>query len=194
MPFCKKKGKRNKMEFYNKEKNYFFTSDTEFNHKNIIKYCNRPFDNVEEMNHAIINNWNSVVKKKDIVFHLGDIGRDCETLVAQLNGTIYYVKGNHDHDSKAPYIREIQIEDLKDEYGNKQLIVLCHYSMRSWNKSHYGSFHIFGHHHNNLEPYGLSFDVGQDTHNFYPYSLDEICDKMETLKPIVDFRKENNGR
>ena len=66
--------------------------------------------------------------------------------------------------------------------------------MRSWNKSHYGSWCLWGHHHNNLEPYGLSFDVGQDTHNFYPYSLNEICDKMKTLKPIVDFRKENNGR
>jgi calcineurin-like phosphoesterase family protein len=61
--------------------------------------------------------------------------------------------------------------------------------MRSWPLSHYASWHLFGHHHGRLESYGLSFDCGTDTNNFYPYSLDDVCKKMATLKPIVDFRK-----
>ena len=62
-----------------------------------------------------------------------------------------------------------------------QLIVLCHYSMRKWNKSHYGSWHLYGHSHGNLPPLGLSFDVGVDTNDYYPYSLDDVSNKMKTL-------------
>jgi calcineurin-like phosphoesterase family protein len=61
--------------------------------------------------------------------------------------------------------------------------------MRSWDKSHYASWCLFGHHHGSLELYGLSFDVGVDCWNFFPVSLEQIDKKMSTLKPIVDFRK-----
>ena len=50
----------------------FLVSDTHFNHENILKYCNRPFNTIEEMNVALIGNWNSVVKDDDIVYFLGD--------------------------------------------------------------------------------------------------------------------------
>jgi calcineurin-like phosphoesterase family protein len=65
--------------------------------------------------------------------------------------------------------------------------------MRSWKYSHFASYHLFGHHHGRLEPYGLSFDCGMDTNNFFPYSLDDIERKMKTLKPIVDFRNKVRG-
>ena len=41
----------------------FFTSDTHFKHANIIKFCERPFGSIEEMNEALIANWNRVVGK-----------------------------------------------------------------------------------------------------------------------------------
>lgn len=50
----------------------FFTSDTHFGHANIIRFCKRPFENVEEMNEALIENWNKVVSDDDTVFHLGE--------------------------------------------------------------------------------------------------------------------------
>ncbi len=143
------------------------------------------------MNEAIIENWNKIVGFHDIVYHLGDIGRNCKREISRLNGDIFYVRGNHDANtfiSTAPSIREINILGLLDEYGNQRLIVLCHYAMRSWNKSHYASWHLFGHHHGKLEPYGLSFDVGVDCNDYYPFSLDQIIEKMKTLKPIVDYR------
>ena len=60
---------------YNEEeaKHIFFTSDTHFDHKNILRFCNRPWETVEEMNQGLIDNWNSVVGPDDIVFHLGDV-------------------------------------------------------------------------------------------------------------------------
>ena len=50
----------------------FFTSDHHFYHSNIIKYCQRPFHSVEEMNEEMIRRWNSVVGVDDTVYYLGD--------------------------------------------------------------------------------------------------------------------------
>ena len=88
------------ISFDTKEQNIFFTSDTHFWHENIIKFCNRPFSSIEEMNDTIIENWNKVVGKNDIVFHLGDFcfcGSDkFKELIEKLNGRIYLILGNHD--------------------------------------------------------------------------------------------------
>lgn len=78
----------------------YVTSDTHFNHKNIIEYCNRPYATVEEMNESIINNWNSTVGEDDTVFFLGDfcLGNR-ENLIElghRLNGHKILVMGNHD--------------------------------------------------------------------------------------------------
>ena len=73
----------------------FFTSDTHFNHTNIIRFCNRPFKDVVHMNETIISNWNRVVGPEDIVFHLGDfcLGGSAEwvNVLNRLNGKIYLI-------------------------------------------------------------------------------------------------------
>lgn len=85
----------------------YFISDTHFNHGNIIKYCKRPFNNVNEMNNIIILNWNNIVKNDDIIYHLGDfsLGRKEDTIgIAQkLNGIKYIIRGNHDNWSVNTY-------------------------------------------------------------------------------------------
>lgn len=79
----------------------FVTSDTHFNHENIIKYCNRPFKDSKEMNEIIIKNWNEVVSNNDIVYHLGDFGfgtfSELQDIFNRLNGIKYLVMGNHDY-------------------------------------------------------------------------------------------------
>jgi calcineurin-like phosphoesterase family protein len=166
----------------------WFTSDLHLGHENIIKYCNRPFKSVDEMDNVLIDNWNKVVKEFDTVYCLGDFCmKNRQKYLERLNGYTYFLKGSHDKDIAQPYMIAINSR-LEDEYGNDRTIVLCHYAMRSWPLSHYASWHLFGHSHGKLESYGLSFDVGVDCWNFYPVSLEQVAEKMKTLTPIVDFR------
>jgi len=78
----------------------WFTADTHFSHTNIIKYASRPFRNIEEMNQTLIENWNALVAKNDLVFFLGDFGMGTtEHLLEinqQLNGKKICIRGNHD--------------------------------------------------------------------------------------------------
>jgi calcineurin-like phosphoesterase family protein len=78
----------------------FFTSDTHFGHKNIIKYSNRPFADVSHMNEALIENWNALVSPEDTVYHLGDVAlgpwEDWDKVLTRLNGYKVLVVGNHE--------------------------------------------------------------------------------------------------
>lgn len=167
----------------------YFTADTHFNHKNIIKYCGRPFGDVTEMNKVLIDNWNARVCSADTVYFLGDFcfGKPAEFL-AELNGDIIFIKGSHDPNINAPYLMPIKIPIIIED-GYQKLIVLCHYAMRSWERSHYRAWHLYGHHHGRLAPYGLSFDVGVDCWDYYPVSLLDVVEKMKGLNCIVDYTK-----
>lgn len=193
---------------FNKDK-LFFTSDTHFFHKNIIKYCDRPFDNVEEMNAKIVENWNKVVPKDGVVFHLGDVSltggsKRLSEILMKLNGTIHLITGNHERDAlDKEYIRtrwesindlvEIEVEDEEITYG-KQQIVMCHYPMIAWNGSHRGTWQLFGHVHGGLSNKGIikhaptQIDMGVDCHNFTPVSyqqVKEIITQQHLKKEIV---------
>ena len=80
--------------------NVWFIADTHFGHSKIIEYCNRPFPNADIMDFNMIQRWNEVVRKDDKVYHLGDFAlgnkEQVASIVEQLNGKIYLVKGNHD--------------------------------------------------------------------------------------------------
>jgi calcineurin-like phosphoesterase family protein len=173
----------------------WFTSDNHFGHANIIKFCHRPFDDVDEMNAEMIKRWNEKVAPEDLVYHLGDFAlmptQKLRQLIAQLNGKIHLIVGNHEKAAlgctdcfewvKDTY--ELKVED-KDAKGSQRLIVLLHYAMRVWNKSHNGSWHLYGHSHGSLpdDISSLSFDVSVDCHDFYPISYQEVKDLMATKK------------
>ena len=165
--------------------NYFFTSDTHFFHGNIMKYCQRPFDSVEEMNETIIENWNSVVKKEDFIYHLGDFAmgplQKTQEVFERLNGRKYLIRGNHDNNS----IKQLGWVWVKDTAMIKvydQYIWLSHYPHRTWNRAIHGAWHLFGHIHNKKAPYWLSFNVGVDAWDFTPISYDQVNKTMEFLK------------
>lgn len=156
---------------------WWFTSDEHYGHENIIKYCYRSFESVGEMDYKLISNHNAVVKPGDVVYHLGDftLKKDAHNYISRLNGTHVFIKGSHDRwlSKSEPYIREIKIE--------KQNVVLCHYAMRRWAKSHHGSWQLYGHSHGHLPPEGKQWDVGVDNNNYYPVSWDKVKKIMEQL-------------
>jgi calcineurin-like phosphoesterase family protein len=171
----------------------WFTSDPHFGHANIIKYCKRPFENVEDMNQVLIDNWNMVVDHDDLIICGGDfaLGNSKSTIsvLNQLNGNKILIKGNHEKsvlsnkEARTFFnggiydILEITIldEEVSDEF---QDIILCHYPMVTWDKSHRGSWQLFGHVHGMLDgDKRLSpnqMDIGVDSNGFRPISYQEV--------------------
>lgn len=108
--------------------NTFIISDTHFSHKGIVKFLRadgvtkeRPWDTIEEMDEALVANWNSVVGPKDKVYHLGDvvINRSALPILARLNGTKILVKGNHDVfrvEEYTPYFKDIRGSAVLNDY------------------------------------------------------------------------------
>lgn len=169
---------------------YWFTSDEHYDHQNIIKYCKRPFADIEEMNKEIINRHNEVIHNKDIIIHAGDTCWHKTFLLkghlAKLNGTNIFLKGSHDKQLSTthPYIWEKMIED--------KYIVVCHYAMRTWPRSHYNSWQLFGHSHGRLDPIGKQYDVGVDNNNFYPVSFEQLKEIMENRPDNFNLIRKDN--
>lgn len=177
-----------------KYQNIFFTSDTHFGHTNILKYCSRPFSDIETMNNSLIKKWNETVKPNDIVFHLGDVGFDknIKNILYNLNGEIHLILGNHDNKIKNIVDRFESVNNQMHISINGQQIYLNHFPFLCFAGS-YGNMNsechtwqLFGHVHSG--PYsdtGLDhqrlkilfptqYDVGVDNNDFRPVSYDEI--------------------
>jgi calcineurin-like phosphoesterase family protein len=178
----------------------WFSSDHHFNHANIIRYDKRPYKDVKEMNYTLIANHNAQVQPNDTVYFLGDLGfgSDLVSLIKRLNGKKFLTPGNHDKQNlKNPDFCAIfeKIEKEMEVSINGQLMFLSHYAHRTWNKSHRGSYHLYGHSHGSLadDPNSLSFDVGVNCHNYFPLSFAEVerIMKTKTWKPIDHHGKKD---
>lgn len=132
--------------------NTFIVSDTHFSHRGIVKFIRadgvtkeRPWDNIEEMDEALIENWNSVVRPTDTVIHLGDvvINRSALSILGKLNGVKKLVKGNHDVfrlEEYTPYFKDILGSKSYDDF------ILTHIpvheaSIERWKGNIHGHLH-----------------------------------------------------
>lgn len=180
----------------------YYTSDLHFSHGNIVKFCDRPWkktdahgnilldDNgdiipdIEAMDAALIENWNSRITDHDHVYVLGDFCFNKTRFVEfleKLNGIIHIIYGNHDPDNvyqmTAHLKRKVYFHPLvytvKDE-GRK--IVLCHYPIYEWNGYYNGVVHFHGHTHGSIGKnyHTNAFDVGVDCHDYMPRTYEEI--------------------
>jgi calcineurin-like phosphoesterase family protein len=158
--------------------NIFFSADWHNLHYNILRFCNRPFKNVIEQEQCLLENHNSIVKPKDIVYCIGDIAMTKEgaiSALSKMNGIKIFILGNHDFKFEniiKQYCREVH--NLCDIRIEQQKITLCHYAMRVWNCSHHGAWCVHGHSHGTLPSLGKSYDVGVDSNNFKPVSFEEL--------------------
>jgi len=181
-------------------KNYF-TADLHIGHHNIISYDGRPFNTIVEHDQTIVNNWNSIVKKEDNVYFLGDFSlgykkaKDYDkSIMLSLNGNKFFIKGNHDHDQTVKSYKETgtYLGQLAEINIDGQIITLCHYAMLVWNKSHRGAWQLHGHSHHSLpiDNTSLRLDVGINGTNYFPLSFQEIREilKKREYKPIDDHQ------
>jgi len=172
---------------------FYFTSDNHFWHGNIIKYCNRPFASVEDMNRVMISNWNEIVMPEDTIFHIGDFGL-CKSSEApdapkdpfkfirnQLNGNIIFIAGNHDGNNKNRSI----IESMIIIHGGHK-IFLTH-NPKYFRKDIEWNF--CGHTHGNEGTFrrigkSIIVDIGVDCWGFKPVNINDI------IKGYSQWRKQ----
>lgn len=178
----------------------WISADHHFGHENIIKYCARPFGDVSEMDQELVSRHNEVVGQDDLVYFLGDLtlggAESARAYLGSLYGDIRVVPGSHDYrwlphasdlvsasEHRVKVLPplcslEIRRDPIGNEYVRPLVIVLCHYGMRVWDRSHYGSLHLYGHSHGKLPGKGRSMDVGVDTNDFRPYLLRDVVDLL----------------
>lgn len=172
----------------------WFTSDLHFGHKAMLKHCNRPFKDVDEMDRVLIQNWNDWVEDKDHVFVLGDLSfrsnTDTLAILGELKGTKYLIRGNHDHRLSSTVLSMFDggVADYHEIDVDNQRIVLCHFAFRSWNRMHYGSWNLHGHSHGNLEPFGKQLDVGVDAYAFLEDLTTYCPNSYDDVKAILEAR------
>lgn len=176
----------------------WFTSDLHLGHTNIAgpelsnwKDGYRTFKTVSAMDTELLKQLNSLVQPDDTLYFLGDF-----CFKGSIQGyrdrimckNITFIKGNHDKAKDITPVFGHCFDYIEEDIGEIKF-VLCHYSMRIWNKSHKspGSIHLYGHSHSKLEddPWGRSMDVGVDNaYRMYgvyaPFSLDTIMKIMST--------------
>ena len=172
----------------------FLTSDLHLDHENIIKYCHRPFLNVEDMNRTLVNNWNNTVGKKDRVYFLGDMSfgkgsRSADHWLSKLNGDIYFIRG-FSYNASGERKQHDKISRTKNVFDN----LIIEYNDRKFYLVHdpanipsdWKDWAICGHHHNNkLEEYPFidkknkRINVSTELTKFRPVDIDMLIREIE---------------
>lgn len=180
----------------------YLTSDLHFGHGNIIRYCNRPFSSLEEMDEGIIKKWNNKIPQEATTIFLGDFSFHHKLdrvnhILSRLNGKKVIVKGNHDGDA----VMDANW-DMKFVAGPVELVVgkqrafLLHYPLESWEASYHGTYHLHGHMHGTtpFNPNRRKMDVGIDAHpNFEPFSWAEVDAKLSKVPVPKDVSPKNKA-
>ena len=173
--------------------NIWFTSDLHFGHSKIIEYCDRPFVSTDEMDAALIQNWNSVVQPEDTVYMLGDIffcnATKAVSILDQLVGNKILVYGNHDKVIRKNKSVQDKFAKVLGDYAEITIdhmkIVLCHFPFLHFNGQHYGAINCHGHLHTSgsdyTQPGKRQYDVGVDNNGYYPIEFSAILSKMNKV-------------
>jgi calcineurin-like phosphoesterase family protein len=158
----------------NMGKRIFIIGDLHLEHKDIIKYCHRPFKPVERMNKVLVNNWNRTVRPFDKVYFLGDLARrDTDKWLRKLNGKIIFIKGTHDRRSKIKRLYKRRVLRYK---GWQFLLIHDPEEVTNWD-----GWIIHGHKHNNnvkkfpfFNPKNKTVNVSCELTYYTPVEIDKI--------------------
>ena len=172
-------------------------SDTHFGHTNIIKYCNRPFRSIEQMEDQLIHNWNKTVSKRDQVLFLGDFGfgevHQLKKWAQALNGDIIMILGNHDRSRSTSFWRnEIGMQEVYPEpIIYKKFFILSHEPI-DWVSPKVPVVNIHGHSHDldifNINNHHINICVEQI--NYTPIRLNSIIKVCaEANEGLIEFNQ-----
>lgn len=169
--------------------NIWFTSDHHFGHANIIKYENRPFHSVGEMNGMMLARWNEKIRPNDLVYHLGDLifakRQSIDELVPKLNGRKILIRGNHDKGPQkyldAGFIEVVEKKIIDIDGWN---VILCHYPYKNASEvvlkymerrpDDHGAWLIHGHSHGSWKLLKRMINVSVENWDYYPVHIDTI--------------------
>jgi len=178
----------------------WFTSDTHFGHERILELESRPFASTAEMNEALIDNWNSVVRPNDFVYHMGDavMGSFAENvqLLGRLNGFIYLIPGNHDRVSSVYHAKDAARDRFRQMYLDQGICIMREENItviadKKVTLSHFpfaderfpemcpvdnGQWLIHGHVHSEWQVNGRQINVGVDVWDYTPVPFDTVMD------------------
>lgn len=180
----------------------YYISDTHLGDMRVFNKCSRPFTDLNEMEKAIVNNWNKKVGKEDTVYVLGDLAEDSYAhaidVYAGLNGHKRLLVGNHDLKmldkiEESNVFESIDFMTLIEDGGRK--VCLCHYPVMDWMEFSRGGYHVYGHIHNKtgkndpaypqIKEYFKdkpAYNCGVDVTGFQPVTLDEMIVLKESNK------------
>jgi calcineurin-like phosphoesterase family protein len=168
----------------------WFTSDTHFSHANVIEFCGRPFANVEEMDREMVARWNARVQPGDTVYHLGDFAfgpyENIGKFLAQLNGDIHLVLGNHDRSQKrmeqCGFAGVYLTLHVYADDGRQLFLSHKPFDMPA-GAAPVIDFYLHGHVHDRYARRGNQINVGVDVRGFAPATLEELLATPESLIP-----------
>lgn len=174
----------------------YYIGDTHFGHANIIRHDQRPFSNIDEMDRAIIENWNNRVTNSDNIYIVGDFiyrgEKEPEWYLKQLKGKKHFIIGNHDgavlkNDKALSYFEEV--DKIMHIIDGKNHICLCHFPIAEWNGYYKGHYHIYAHIHNNLndayyfmKKYDRALNAGCMINNYMPVTFNELIENNRIFK------------
>lgn len=169
--------------------NVFFISDTHFYHANILKFTSkfgeplRNFYDVAHMNEYMVKCWNSVVGKRDLVFHLGDVvvkwGDSYTDVLDRLNGRKILIAGNHDKHDTQVYLKSF--ERVEGMWTYKDGIILTHCPIHPSQLEYRFKLNVHGHVHKNSLDDKRYYNVSVEAIDYTPVSLDTIREYMKNV-------------
>ena len=136
-----------------------YISDLHLFHSNVLKFDNRPFSNIEEMENTIITDWNNTINKNDCTYILGDLiwsknDSDWIRITKSLNGSKVLIKGNHDLKQYSASVKSCftDIKDYKEISDNGRKVIMCHYPIMCYKSSYNDNvWMLHGHVHGQTE-------------------------------------------
>jgi calcineurin-like phosphoesterase family protein len=173
--------------------NIFIVSDTHFSQQSICHFLTpsgermRPWETADEMDEALIENWNKVVRPQDKVYHLGDVSmkRDAIKLVGRCNGHKRLVRGNHDifpMKYYLPFFDEIYGTRVFDDMILSHFPIVLDSIKDRWTCVH-------GHVHNNVPEGHLGpkyLNVSIEVTEWRPLAIEEVRQRIRTRREAAE--------